>query len=53
MQKQNLQSSIQKKGKQIQLLQLIFRAIKKFQERKNSRNEQIKLNDLENTLNNL
>lgn len=50
MQKQILQSSIQKKSKQIQLLQVVSRAIQKFQEKKNQKNEEMTLNDLENSI---
>ncbi len=44
---QNLKSSIQKKEKQIQLLQLIDKAILKFKERKNTRHEKMQMEDLE------
>lgn len=52
MQKQTLKSQIQKKEKQIQLLRLIFRAVKKFQEKKDRGSEKTKINDLENNLKN-
>lgn len=51
--KQTLESQIRKTENQIKFLELIFRAIKKFQERKNRRGEEMELDDLENSLKNI
>ena len=51
--KTNKVESIKKKEKQIQLFQLIFRGIRKFQERKNSHNKTVELENLENAIKNL
>ena len=47
MQKNILQALIQKKEKQICLLSLVFRAVRKFQETKNMKYEKKYLQDLE------
>jgi hypothetical protein len=46
----NIQEDLSKKAKQIQLLQLISRAIQKFQEKKDQKNEERMLNDLKSNL---
>ncbi len=51
--KENLRASIIKKTKQIQFLELIFRAIRTLQERKSSDDEMGRLGDLENNLSKL
>jgi len=48
--KQKLQLSIEEKSRQIELLQVVSRAIKNFQEKKNNKNESWKLNELEDIL---
>jgi hypothetical protein len=51
MQKQIIQASINRKTKQIKVLRLILRAIKKLQEQKNSKYESKQLKNIEIKIN--
>ena len=51
--KQDLQLSISKKTKQIQLLNIFLWSMQKFQEKKERNNEDKNLDDLEKSFNNI
>jgi hypothetical protein len=48
MEKQTFSLSIEQKQKKIQLLQVVFRAIQKFQEKKSKKHEEGRLEELKN-----